>query len=458
MKKRLIIFCDGTWNSPDQIDEKTKRICTTNVVKLMRAVQPIAYSGPDFCIQTPQISYYDPGIGTEGIVEKYVGGATGYGISANILQAYRFLANNYQSGDEIFCFGFSRGAYTVRALCGFMGLMGLISPKDLDLLPRAYRYYRMSPEQRYLSPEHEFYLSLKESSIENFCIRFLGVWDSVGAMGVPTPMLQKLSQRWVGFFDVKLGHYIQTARQALAIDERRGAFAPDLWVNTSAELAQYQDIQQVWFSGVHSNIGGGYEKNYLSDQTLLWMMGEAGDCGLQFNAEYVAQILAYTQQIELQSESEQIIIPNNYSLPYKMIDALSHRRGERAIGERQRVANDLLPAVNESVHPSVAEVMRINESYRPENLLKALDVGDLEYLSHERRHSPRIACYEPAELDVGQEKTQCLIVNQSTGGAGVSCKQPLRMGQLIHLSQKWKTITGQVVWAKDDYIGIKYAA
>lgn len=470
MAKRIILCCDGTWNQPDQRDQQTNRMVPTNVVKIMRSIEPMAYSGPGLRQQISQVVFYDPGIGTEGLLEKYLGGFTGYGISRNILQAYRFLANNYCDGDDIFCFGFSRGAYTVRSLCGLIGLIGLLNKNDLDFLPKAYKYYRMSPEQRFLAKEHEDYLYIKQISNNNVSIRFLGVWDTVGALGIPFPFLQKLSHKyWVGFFDTKLGNNVKIARQALAIDEKRTPFTPDIWTNSTAELLPEQDIKQVWFSGVHSNVGGGYPESYLSDQALLWMMGEASEAGLQFNAQMVSNIEQYIEEIENKTDGTIPAINQTYSLSYRLIDFARFRKPGRQIGSSQQQKRGALAAINEFIHPSVEHLMELNNQYRPENLLKALDFDEVHYLGigpnavqpQDRRTFPRINCYEQAELDAGSgnEHIHCTIVNQSSGGAAVCCcEQTFKLGQLVHLNRSKSTKTGQVVWQHQDNIGIKYAA
>ncbi|MDE1462557.1 phospholipase effector Tle1 domain-containing protein [Spartinivicinus poritis] len=469
MAKRIILCCDGTWNRPDQIDKKTKRMIPTNVVKIMRAIEPMAYSGPGLRLKIPQVVFYDPGIGTEGLIERYLGGFTGYGISRNILQAYRFLANNYCKGDDIYCFGFSRGAYTIRALCGLIGLIGLLNKNDLDLLSKAYKYYRMSPEQRFLTNEHEDYLHIKQISNNNISIRFLGVWDTVGALGIPLPFLQKLSHKyWVGFFDTKLGNNVKFARQAIAIDEKRGPFDPDLWTNSTAELSPDQNIKQVWFSGVHANVGGGYTDSYLSDQALLWMMGEASEAGLQFNAQMVSDIERYTQEIENTLDESFPAINQTYSLFYHLFDLIRLKKPGRAIGTSQRHKKGLLPALNEFIHPSVEKLMELNKNYQPENILKALDYDEIQYLGigpganqpQDRRIYPRINCYEPAEIDAGSghEHIHCTIVNQSAGGAAICCEEPLKLGQVVQLNRLSNSKVGKVVWQHQDNVGIKYAA
>jgi uncharacterized protein (DUF2235 family) len=244
MKKKIIICCDGTWNSPDQSSDG--RPVPTNVVKLVRALNPIDANN------VAQIIYYNQGVGTGDVVDKLIGGSTGYGISQNILDCYRFLANNFVPGDDIYCFGFSRGAYTARAFAGLVASYGLLPKQELDKLPIIYKLSRIVPEKR---PKHKFYQEVESlKSISNKPrFKFIGVWDTVGALGAPTPMLGWITRKiWVGFHNTRLNN-IDYAYHALAIDERREPFKPNLWTHAGDS----KEMKQVWFSGCHSNIGGG---------------------------------------------------------------------------------------------------------------------------------------------------------------------------------------------------------
>ena len=142
--KRLIVCCDGTWNEPDEKVDNNPADETeaTNVLKVVRGIAPVDRH------DIPQVVYYDAGVGTQGFLDRYVGGGFGRGISENIQQAYRFIANNYHEGDELFLFGFSRGAYTVRSLAGFIGSVGLLAKAHLRRVPEAYALYRTPPDKR----------------------------------------------------------------------------------------------------------------------------------------------------------------------------------------------------------------------------------------------------------------------------------------------------------------------
>ena len=274
--KNIVVCCDGTWNEPDEHP--------TNVVKLMRALRP---THPDS--GRSQIVYYDEGVGTHWGLDKVLGGALGIGLSENIKQAYRFIANNYEDGDRIYCFGFSRGAFTVRSLGGLLGAVGLLPKIELDDFGRAYAYYRLKQEERKGAKGQELLKRLHPRS--DVRIHFMGVWDTVGALGIPLSFLRGVGRSKYAFHDTELGRSVTHARQALAIDERRGDFAPAIWTAPADRDLDKQTLEQVWFVGAHSNIGGGYEDSRLSDIALIWMIEQAEAQGLAFDEDYFREFV-----------------------------------------------------------------------------------------------------------------------------------------------------------------------
>ena len=266
--KRIVILCDGTWNHPDETTEGIP--VPTNVVKLAEAVSRIGNG-------VLQQVYYDAGIGSSGsMIQRVYDGATGRGISAKIQQAYRFLVQQFEIGDELFLFGFSRGAFTVRSLAGLIRNCGILRRDALYILPVAFALYRSQrpsshPRQR------EATLFRRTYAVEDVTpIAFIGVWDTVGSLGNPL-YLGGLSPS-NRFHDTNLSSYVKAAYQALAVDETRRNFRPTLWHQQTG--ASGQTIEQRWFAGSHSNIGGGYTYIGLSDLALLWLATKAKEAGL----------------------------------------------------------------------------------------------------------------------------------------------------------------------------------
>jgi uncharacterized protein (DUF2235 family) len=262
MAKRLVLCCDGTWNTADQARP-------TNVTKLALAVADKDPGGRE------QRVLYHRGVGTSRW-ERLRGGAFGYGLSRNVQDAYRFLVENYEPGDELFFFGFSRGAFTARSTAGFVRNAGILKPQFESRIGEAYALYR----DRTKHPRSiEAQLFRRTYSYETR-IRCIGVWDTVGALGIPLsgiPGVDAFNKRWQ-FHDTDLSTTVDAAFQALAIDEKRRPFEPTLW-QQQADAGE-QRLEQVWFAGVHSDVGGGYPDGRLADIALLWLVSRAVECGL----------------------------------------------------------------------------------------------------------------------------------------------------------------------------------
>ncbi len=276
MPKRLVVCCDGTWNRPDQVTSaappgggaKVTVSAPTNVAKLALVVRPQDASGMRQCM------YYHPGVGTTR-GERLRGGAFGLGLARNVRDAYRYLVDCYEPGDELFFFGFSRGAFTARSVAGFVRNAGILRPEHAHRLGDAYALYR-SRGAHPVSTEARLF---RASYSYEPRIRFVGVWDTVGALGIPLdgfPWLNRRNQ----FHDVALSSIVDAAYQALAIDERRRPFRPAVWAPSTTPG---QILQQVWFSGVHCDVGGGNAGHGLSDIALAWLAARAGECGLDLD-------------------------------------------------------------------------------------------------------------------------------------------------------------------------------
>lgn len=259
MSKHIVIAADGTWNDPHDAHP-------TNVLRMARAVAPVAETGEK------QVVFYDWGVGSD--THKLLGGATGMGLQKNIEDAYRFIVQNHDPGDKLFLFGFSRGAYTVRCLAGLLNNCGVLKRTHAHLIPKAFATYKKK-SSRPGSAEAAAWRAKHCRTAERGIVEFIGVWDTVGALGIPTRVLGFAEQRDL-FYDPVLGSNVLAARHAVSIDERRADFQPTLWDPNPRTI-------QMWFSGVHSDVGGGYEpkgRNALSDIPLAWMADEATEHGL----------------------------------------------------------------------------------------------------------------------------------------------------------------------------------
>jgi uncharacterized protein (DUF2235 family) len=307
--KRIVICADGTWNTRDQIDEDTGRRRPTNVTKVARAVRPRAGDGTD------QIVYYHDGIGTGGPTDKVTGGAFGDGMEDNIRALYRFIVYNYEPNDELYFFGFSRGAFTVRSLAGFMNKVGLIEKDDDYYVPEIYACYESNKGPG--SPEWTKAFHNVHGARPSPPIRFIGVWDTVGALGAPGFLGQVFNRNKYKYHDVGLNPAIQNAVHALAIDEQRKPFAPDIWTRPPGWGGQ---LVQAWFPGVHSNVGGGYAPDGLANEALHWVGEKAERLGLEFDAAYLTHFRPCFNSV----------LKDSMTAMYKVMGPRSRTLGEHA--------------------------------------------------------------------------------------------------------------------------------
>jgi uncharacterized protein (DUF2235 family) len=261
MPKNIVVFSDGTGQEGGKGND-------TNVYRLFNMVVDRS---------SRQVAFYDRGLGTGW--RKLTGNASGMGISKNILECYEFIFDQYEAGDQIYLFGFSRGATTVRSLSGFLDLFGILPKSRPELIKKAYKIYKIGNEAERKRKAEEFVT--RHHNI--WCrVKFLGVWDTVAALGVPHRSVDVVLDR-IPFFrhefhDLKLSPSVENAYHALAIDDERLTFHPTLW---DPGIESYQSMKQVWFCGMHSDVGGGYAERHLSDLALEWMVCMARDHGLE---------------------------------------------------------------------------------------------------------------------------------------------------------------------------------
>jgi uncharacterized protein (DUF2235 family) len=359
--KKLALFLDGTWNSIDS---------STNVRRLFESVLPTGRDG------AAQKSYYDIGVGAAA-GEKWRG-TLGYGLSTNVLEAYAWLVEQYEENDEIYIFGFSRGAYTARSVAGVIATCGLLrrgAPLSVEDVYERYRQgdavrpiwkidYAKSQGQA-VTPEEERMLA----NARRVPVKMIGVWDTVGALGIPFGNSPISAQRF-RFHNADLSKLYEHAYHAMAIDENRKAFKPTLWTRFRKAApdpggrpatAAGQKVEQRWFVGAHSNVGGGIAGSDMSQRPLAWMRGKAERAGLAFSP------LSLTGH-----EHEGPIADSFGEFMFGVYSLFGLRsRFHRTIAAPTReVKGGLSDTINETVDGSVFERWRSDPAYRPPGLVE----------------------------------------------------------------------------------------
>lgn len=399
MPKNIVICCDGTGN---QVESNL-----SNVLKLFRVLQKDAN----------QLVYYSPGVGTVGDfdtwqlvklrVREFLGLLFGYGLDANVLDAYRFLCANHDDGDSIWLFGFSRGAYTVRVLAAFVYVIGLLKPSQLNLGEFAFTAFKKashdSRKRRKIENGDALRRAASETEIEDglpaawefrrvaggqpVTIKFIGVWDTVASVIVPRPDRLLLDLQRLRF--TRTNPSVEVFRQAIAIDERRRMFRLNSWREPQTFKSnpfndknwKPQDIKQVWFAGVHSDVGGGYPEaeSGFSKFPLLWMIKEAKAAGLKMNTAMVNYLVLGKER---RDSARTYAPPSIEADPHRslkgawwlleIIPKLAKWREWKPrrsllglylpLGEPRPIADDAL------IHGSALDRMKAVGSYRPVNM------------------------------------------------------------------------------------------
>ena len=296
--RTLVVCCDGTWNDPEDQTNVWRTFVYLRdhcgvpprepdpVTGSLSFASQVRIALPDGAeSDVPIFAYYDRGVG-----ERKGGGAFGVGLGDNVREAYAFVARHWRPRASIFVFGFSRGAYTARSLAGMLNAVGIVDADDQTALDRAWAHYRLAPAERTAQRKASIDALQRPGAGRGTTVRFLGVWDTVGSLGVPVPQLRGLSNKLFGgiyrFHDTALGSNVLNACQALAIHEKRGAFKPVLWTRRHDRVRDEegnetrQRLLQVWFTGSHGDVGGGYQGDRrLADIPLTWMLHRALESG-----------------------------------------------------------------------------------------------------------------------------------------------------------------------------------
>ena len=339
MTTRLVVCFDGTWDTPATNPTDPQSV-ESNVVRFYESVP--AGTAPDGVLQK---KWYDTGVGTDWY-DRIRGGAFGFGLDQKIQEGYQFLVENYPDpapeAFEIFVLGFSRGAYTARSLVGLIRNVGLLTPDNIHRLDDAYALYRRRDASAD-APEAQAFRQRYSRAVE---IKFLGVWDTVGALGIPVSALQWLDSGEYAFHDTELSGIVKNAAHALAIDEHRVDYQATLWKRV---LKEGQSVEQRWFIGAHADIGGGYESRLLSDITLQWMQQKAQAAGLAITPAEMPAVAAQNWAAPV-SDSYHDFLGGVY--------ALTHPPFDRPID---------LSSADQTMDDKVMGRCRSDAAYRPKN-------------------------------------------------------------------------------------------
>ena len=352
--KRIALFLDGTWNNV---------AANTNVWRLK-----------SLCDSTPeQLVYYSAGVGTQA-GEHLSGGMFGIGIDKEVTDAYEWLIEHYETEAQLFIFGFSRGAFTARSLAGFISKCGLLQAGSPVSIRQMFERYRkgtaISILQLAKAPESD--LSEEDKLIKSYSqpipIWLQGVWDTVGALGVPLPFIPKVSHEDFAFLETDLRINDTHAYHALAIDEHREAFAPTLWVKNTPKQGDSPaprdlfHVEQRWFAGAHANVGGGYEDDLLAEVPLCWLKSKAAAHGLQFRHDVV-----------IDGDVNACPVRDSYAeMAHGVYKAITFGKEYfRLIGAEPVDTGDAVrTTINETIDASVFDRWRSDATYRPKNLLE----------------------------------------------------------------------------------------
>jgi uncharacterized protein (DUF2235 family) len=342
MTRRLVVCFDGTWNTPAE-NATAFGAVETNIIRFYESVLQGPMPNGDF-----QNRWYDTGLGTNWY-DQVSGGAFGYGLDQKIRQGYAYLVEHFLAAEvgqqdiDLYILGFSRGAYTGRSLVGLIHKAGLLKPEFIHRLDDAYALYRDRDHTVY-SEQATLFRSKYSREIK---IKFLGVWDTVGALGIPLAAFHWLNAETYGFLDTELSDIVENGFHAMAIDEHRVDYQATLWkvINKIG-----QKIEQRWFIGAHADVGGGYATRLLSDISLAWMQAKARETGLQLDPSFIPLV---------KDENWSAPVSDSYREFLNGMYALTHQRYFRPM--------DLSDTSNQTMEEVVLNRCRKDPTYRPAN-------------------------------------------------------------------------------------------
>jgi uncharacterized protein (DUF2235 family) len=354
MSKRHALFLDGTWNTVTD---------NTNVYRMKSLC----------AVNADQDCYYSAGVGTQ-YGEKFTGGIWGWGLDAEVIQAYAWLVENYNLNDRIYIFGFSRGAFTARSLAGLISKCGLLksgAPLSLSQLFDRYKKGAVPYTILHLQKMSDADLKIEDRWLKKYSLPvpmwFQGVYDTVGALGVPFGNIPIISRSNYGYLETDLRINDSRAFHAIAIDEHREAFAPTLWRKTVTDGADtypdrpLTDVEQRWFVGAHADVGGGYPNGLLAQIPLQWLIGKAKVHGLEFKS--IPTIDGEQTKAGIHDSFGEMA--GGFYQLCKLFQPYYRPIGAAAIVD----GNQNTTTINETIDASVFDRWQSDDRYRPSNLV-----------------------------------------------------------------------------------------
>ncbi len=437
MSRKLVVFNDTSWRTPEK--RSRQRSVPGNALLAADCLLPETLDGTRqiALVQTDQ---------DRSMISRRINRLFGTGIRRDIFNAYKFLAQNYLPGDEIYLLGAGRGGYMMQRLAEMVSISGLLTSGSLDQISKAYLYAQLADEAR-KGPSGQ---SLRANfNSREVLITFLGVWDGVGNDGVPTLGLKTLTKLWTDNLRPVLPENILSTYQALALDEHDTSLCPHIWTGTSNR--DYALIEQVWFAGRHQNVTGGRRDCRLSDIPFRWMISKADKHGLAFDPVKVK---------DLSSPDPMGTVADGF-LDQRLKRGEKHAR-QPGIAETH-FARKQMPGT-ERIHYTVKEKLSHDEDYKahalaslPENSLSfAYDEGLKEYL--ERRHY-RLPINSPASLVLGQRRYNGNILDVSEGGARLWLQLDAPVGTPVTVRSSaldQRDVQGEIVWTRDNAVGVSF--
>ncbi len=441
MARKLVVLSDGSWITP-QFRSKNRRV-PGNATLAFHSIAENNENGDE------QIRYLHDLEAKPALFRRVMRRTFGFGMKAEIFNSYTFLSQNYRGEeDEIYLFGAGLGACNIRRLTDLLDKVGILPPEKLDLLPEAYEYSQI-PEEALDTPGAKALADHLPSQPAR--IRFLGCWDTVGSHGLPLPGLHRISQSWMTFHDHKINANVESAYQALALDERRSRFKPGLWIGAHSPTTTA--VEQVWFPGSHENIVGGRRDSRLSDIALRWLLDCAAEQGLHIDAKKLDELIAPDITGRIAMDRRKVQGVND---PFK-------NQINRPIGMASKgFPPEFEP---EKLHESVLKRRELDKKYRPRQLASLSDSDipvyreRMDAMIDKRRHL-RTKIDWPGFIITNETKMNVSLVDYSRSGAKVWYQGKLPKGTELVLQSSRAFSEGlksRVVWVQDNFLGLEFA-